>query len=124
MDPFQDADAFSKHLAYQIPPFGPLLDEHLTDNYGEILPHVFMGDVARWFLQGATTSEASDWTRRLVELLDRALVDGSSDVRELVQASFIENLPTSRPSHPALARLSPALKADYLRYSGIRLNGE
>jgi hypothetical protein len=123
MDPFQDADAFSQHLADQIPPFRPLLDEHLADNDGEVLPHVFMGDVARWFLQEATTSEASDWTRRLVELLDRALIYGSSDVRELVQASFIENLPTSRPGHPALARLSPALKADYLRYSGIGLNG-
>jgi hypothetical protein len=121
-DPFKDADSFSQHLADQIPPLSSVLNEHLEDNCGELLPHVFMDDVARWFLQAGHSSNGSESVTYLIELLDRALVAGSSDVRELVQASFVENLPTSLPSDPIFSLLSPALKADFARYSGIDLS--
>ena len=108
---------------HTILPLHPLLDEHLDDNFAKLLPHVFMGDVARWFVKEGNSHNASPWVARLVELLDRALVAGSADVRELVQVSFVENLPTTSPGSPALTRLTPALKADYARFSGIHVNG-
>ena len=35
-------------LVLEIPELRPMLDGHLRDNDGELLPHVFFGDVTRW----------------------------------------------------------------------------
>jgi hypothetical protein len=119
--PFANAEAFSRHLAGQIPPLRCVLDEHLVDNFGKVLPHLFMGDVTRWYMDNGSAGEGSEVLSQLLELLDRGLTTGSPDVRELIQVSFVENLPTAQPTGSALARLTPALKADYARYSGIHL---
>jgi len=35
-------------LRQRLPEFGPAIDEHLEDNFGELLLHVLTGDLARF----------------------------------------------------------------------------
>ena len=85
-------------------PLGELLSEHLQDNFGELLPHLYFGDVSRHLVQlvlrnndqrpPAAKSELSD----LLWELERAFADGDPQVDELLSVSFLENLP--RPTEP------------------------
>ena len=38
---------FIHHLIDEVPRLRPLLEEHLNDNYNEVLPHLFLADVLR-----------------------------------------------------------------------------
>ncbi len=118
---FNDAEAFSRHLADRIVPLQPLLREHIDDNFGSLLPHVFMGEVARWYLSHADAVQPPSDVRLLIDLLDEALVTGAPDVSELVSVSFVENMPAPPNGRGALAHLGPALKADYQRWTGVQL---
>jgi len=40
--------AFLGWLAWRFPGLRELLDEHLTDNHQEILPHLLIADYERW----------------------------------------------------------------------------
>jgi hypothetical protein len=94
---------------------------HLDENFGELLSHGFMGDVARWFLEHANTPTPSEDVRSLLSVLEAGLANGPPDVQELISVSFVENLPVPPDNHQALAHLGPNLKADYFRWTGISL---
>ena len=121
---FRDADSFARALASRVASLRPALRDHLEDNFGNLLPHVFMGDVARWFLHESRSKERSDEIAALVGLLEQGLRAGPPDVRELIQTSFTENLPTDKApaTRLALQPLGPQLKSDYARYCGILLS--
>lgn len=96
---------FIGHLVAKVPDLEPLLQEHLSDNFGEVLPHVFFGDITRFVVaeflraENAGTAEqasSSPLKPLLAELEDA--VSQSGEVAELVCVSFLENLP--RPSEP------------------------
>ena len=44
----EQTEAFVRRLAGAWPGLRELLDEHLRVNFGEVLPHVFFGDITRW----------------------------------------------------------------------------
>ncbi|HEX5727227.1 MAG TPA: hypothetical protein VFX98_17280 [Longimicrobiaceae bacterium] len=101
-------------LAAAIPALRGLLEEHL-DFYEELLPHVFMGDVSRYafgeYERLAGGGEASPSLSQLLSLLERAARDGGGHVRDLVGASFLENLAVEFKEHPGFrAMLGPVLK--------------
>lgn len=93
------------------PELRPKWAEHLRENFDHALPHLFMGEVAEWFV----SSDLSEPRRRLCDLLEEALLGGSKEVRELVQVSFIENLPSDPPAWVS-ACFGPSLAADLRRY--------
>jgi hypothetical protein len=67
----QEADeALIAQLVEDLPSLAPLLDEHLADMDGEILPYLLLADVARW----AQASYATDPTQvgALVDWLEDA----------------------------------------------------
>src|SRR5258707_15207728 len=114
----QDPESLCEYLASIVPHLGPLWAAHLRENFGSPLPHLFMGEIAQWFAEPPEIETAIDDDRRtLCRVLDRALTDGSSEVRELVQVSFVENL-------PAVAGdwfydcFGQALRADFERFAG------
>ena len=84
---------FVKDIAEAIPDVRSILREHLEDQYGELLPHVFMGDLTRWVLRLLASAGPRDQRLQAVlGLMERGW--GSSDaVRELIGVSFLENLP-------------------------------
>lgn len=84
---------FIGSLVDRCPSLLQVLQEHL-DDYDTLLPHVFMGDVARWATEryrvGADDDEA---LVSVLGILEAAFAAGRSDDRELIAASFLENLP-------------------------------
>jgi hypothetical protein len=92
--------AFVKRLAELSPALTALLQEHVTDNFGEILPHLFLGEVTCHVvaLVQSPLSENSFALRRelniVLESIESGYASGDADVEELIAASFLENLPT------------------------------
>lgn len=98
----------------------PTLDEHVSDNFGEVLPHLFFGDLTRYVVSllldiesgvGPKHSEAEE-LRALLNDLEHAYATGDEEIQELISVSFLENLP--RPGEDASrvrAWLGPELAA-------------
>jgi hypothetical protein len=77
-------------LVERFPALRSIYDEHLRDN-GELLPHVFFGDVAR-YAERLYMGQEREALEGLLDVLERAWGDGPHEVEELIQVSFIENL--------------------------------
>jgi hypothetical protein len=108
------AAQFVQTLVERVPVFEGALREHLRD-HDELLPHVLMGDITRAItdLQEESMHRSKDAERSLAVALG-VLEDGvqsrDREVRELIIASFLENLDRFEPSFGALrARMGPAL---------------
>jgi hypothetical protein len=93
------------HLVEELPELRPILDEHLADMEGELLPHVLFDDISSWAIAQDPRSFA---LVRLLGLLDEACAAGPVEVVNLVTVSFVENLPEDSP---IWHRLSPRLAA-------------
>jgi hypothetical protein len=80
-------------LVKQVPELLSLYDEHIRDNK-EILPHVYFGDVTRYVVQQIRSGQTGPATpvERILNYLEECIASGDEDVKELVVASFIENL--------------------------------
>jgi hypothetical protein len=87
--------AFVGALAYAIPALRPVLQEHLDDQEGEVLPHLFMADVERWIHLEVVNrpKQSSDVVARVLEFLEEAYALGDPEVTELISVSFLEHLP-------------------------------
>jgi hypothetical protein len=85
-------------LADQTPDLASLFAEHKADNNGEVLPHVFMGDVTRWVVSLAGDSRRKTKLRRVLDFLNAEFERSDEAGRELIAVSFLENLP--RPGDP------------------------
>ena len=106
--------SFVGHLVWTLPDLAPVFEEHLSDQGGTLLPHVFMADVERW------AESVVDASPAIVEaLLDELAVGwlrGGDAVANLIEVSFVENLPY--PDEPAveLRSMLPASLAALLRH--------
>ena len=80
-------------LVSRFPGLRGLLAKHIEGNSGEILPHVFFGDVTHYVIRCAGSGEASSELHDILGYLEEAFVRGDRDVIELVSVSFLENLP-------------------------------
>jgi hypothetical protein len=75
-----------------------MLDEHERDNFGEILPTVFFGDLTRWVESTYANDDGpqnGDMTGlvHLLEFLENSFASGDPDIQELISVGFLENLP-------------------------------
>jgi hypothetical protein len=89
------------------PALQPVLDEHERDN-GELLPHVLFGDITRWVVEHPANP-------RLLGVLERHLGDGDAYVRDLLLASFVENL-LDEPIDHLRDSLGPRLSAALMEW--------
>lgn len=92
---------FVRTLAQGVPELQPLLREHEAD-YKELLPHVFMGDVTRFVfdLHSRAQRGSRETEGVLTEILvgvEKALASRDLSLRDLIVASFLENLDRSDP---------------------------
>lgn len=97
-----------ERLACRHPFLGSMLDEHVADNFGEVLPHLLFGDLTRYVLAqfldvesgvGSQLVEAKGEIQGLLNDLEVAYAAGGEEVQELISVSFLENLP--RPGEQA-----------------------
>jgi hypothetical protein len=82
-----ESQMLCEQLAREFPEVGDLLEAHLADN-GELLPHVFFGDLTRYVLSDGRDKAA------VVQRLEDVLSGADSAVEELIGVSFVENLET------------------------------
>ena len=89
--------AFVRSLVERFPTLSSMFDEHVKDN-GEILPHIFFGDLTRYvvslLLSGAGVArrrELEDILRTLEKAY--ASVGDEDELQELISVSFLEHLP-------------------------------
>lgn len=80
---------FVRALVSLEPELAPALAEHIDDNDG-LLPHLFMGDVARWVIRARHHVSSETRLRRLFEFLDAEYGDGQSETANVIAASFVE----------------------------------
>jgi hypothetical protein len=87
----------------------PILEEHLKDNYGEVLPHLIMADVIRWMVAHRDTEW--DTCQSVLEWMEREYVQGPADVRNLIAVSGVEMIPDPNcPGAELRNILGPALR--------------
>jgi len=102
----------------------PLLNEHLRDQQGEVLQHVFFGDLTRFILSRIDGSKAHSGIPEdvagILGFLEKALSSPDEKVKELIQVSFLENLEPSDGRYDVLKPfLGPKLRAELERLAHI-----
>lgn len=108
-------------LVAQLPEFAPLLEEHLHDNFGELLPHVFFGAVTRHVLErtAASVDKSEDWLKKVTAFMCQVFEHGDEGAQNLVAVSFVENLdPPSPGAARVTAMLSPHLMTIWRAFYG------
>ena len=101
-----------------------MLDEHIQDNFGEVLPHVFFGDLTRYVVSlflgvvqsgdGGTQQDL----RGILDFLEEAYEGGDPEVQELISVSFLEHIPMADEAGWELRKmLGPSL------YEQLRIIG-
>ena len=85
----------------------PLLTAHRKDHDGELLPYLFLPDVARWAQHTVATDpglvgEVADW-------LEHEFVQAEPPEKDLIGLGFVEPIPFPPEGAALLLRLGPAL---------------
>ncbi len=106
--------AFTGALVWAFPELLDELGEHLADNDGELLPHVFMASVERW-AETLVSDRRSDLDRLLTVLAD-GYDAGHESVQNLVDVSFVENLPYPDEPNAEIRGMLPAALRRLLRH--------
>jgi hypothetical protein len=113
--------AFIGALVWRFPELMDDLGEHLADNNRELLPHVFMASVEKWaesLLEGRTSE-----LEALLNFLADGVAGGLESVQNLIDVSFVENLPYPDEPTAAIRAMLPAELRSLLRH-GIEPESE
>lgn len=101
----------SENLVRQIvaafPPLDSVMSEHLADQEGELLPYLFMADVARWAQE--TYPADPRLVGDVVDWLEREFVRAAAAEKDLIGLGFVETLPYPPEGSALLMRLGPEL---------------
>src|SRR5688572_28714566 len=91
-------DEWVPGLAQAVPALAPLLSEHIAF-YKEILPHVFMYDVALETVaalhsvdRGQALALSAGDARAVLQIAEDAMAASDPEVTNVVQISFLDNL--------------------------------
>lgn len=92
---------FVDRIVKRFPHLRGMYEEHISDHFGEVLPHLFVGDLANHavdlFLASAPEDVQGAQARRdleqLLEFLETAYEEGGEEIEELISVSFLEHLP-------------------------------
>jgi len=115
-----------ERLVQAVPSLMPLYAEHRAD-YDEVLPHVFVGDVARYVtrkIAGNESGEPGGMHHRdavdILRVLDEALTTADPDLLELVSVSFLENIDwESSEGQSIRSAIGPTLREELLRRENL-----
>ncbi len=112
--------AFVGAMTHRCPWLLPTFAEHLSDQEGEVLPHLYMADVERW--AEAELQRVSGGSAELAELMGFLEAEfarhADSDVGEVISASFLEHIPRPGEKGSELRTLVGPSLAERLRLIG------
>ncbi len=98
----QLTENFIEELVSKFSGLHHMFQEHVSDNFGELLPHLFFGDLTRYVVATYLAAqsgpieqqlEAEREARALLAELEQAYALGGNEIEELIAVSFLENLP-------------------------------
>ena len=118
-----DSIDFVQRLVEQIPAIKLIYDEHL-DYFGELLPHVFFGELTRWLLSlfssvpRSQNVETQLWA--VLNYLEQSFIMEGEEIKELIAVSILENLPRPGEQNSGIIELlGPELVAEYARINRL-----
>ena len=94
-------------LVDEFPDLQPVMDEHLSDQEGELLPYLFLADVARWAQATYPTGQAL--VGRMVDWLEREYTSAEPAEQDLIGLGFVEAISFPPEGAALLLRLGPEL---------------
>ena len=94
-------------LVGRVPELRALLDEHLADQEGELLPYLLMADVAGW--AHATYPSDPEAVGGVVDWLEDEYAQAATAEKDLIGLGFVEAIPYRPDGAPLLMRLGPEL---------------
>ena len=101
----------SQQLAHDLvgafPVLEPVMVQHLADQDGELLPYLFMADVARW--ADSALGEDADTVGRLLDWLESEFTVAAPAEKDLIGLGFVETIPFPPAGSALLLRLGPVL---------------
>ena len=101
------SEGLARRLVGDFPELAPVMEEHLDDQEGELLPYLFMADVARW--AQSEYASAADSVGRVADWLDREFAEAEPAEKDLIGLGFVEAIPLPPEGAPLLLRLGPHL---------------
>ena len=118
-------ESWMENLVAAAPGLKPLYDEHLAD-YDELLPHVFLGDVARFLTLGFAVEESTRLQRsqhgdatEALRILEEVVATKDPDMLELVSVSLLENIIWASPEGRSIrSAMGPRLCEEISRREG------
>lgn len=108
-------------IVKRIPEFSTSVAQHL-ETYGELLPHVLMGDFTRYLSSLCCASPANqDYAlsqcQQALSILENAMNSNDPKLQELIAVSFVENLNPSDECYKCMkSKLGPSLLSQLLEY--------
>ena len=102
-----DSQRLVRRMVTTFPVLEGLLEEHLQDMEGELLPYLLLADVARWANE-AVGFDAERVTE-LVDWLEAEFVSSQPPERDLIGLGFVEAIPSTPYGDPVLRLLGPAM---------------
>lgn len=124
-----DREAAVDLLRQRLPEFAPAIDEHREDNFGELLFHLLMGDLARFYVSQAVDNP--ELQRRFWMVVDRLAVLGDDSVQNAIGVSLIEwfawgddrERATLIAAKPLMSSVVRAITDEFLRAGGFGEHG-
>lgn len=119
----EDQEAFVARIVDEVPPLRSMYQAHVA-GYGTLLPDLFLADVVHWLVRDYRRKRRP-WSRTrdratLLRIVEEEYVrqyDGK--VGQLIDVSFLENLPAEgEPGHELARELGPRLRRDLDRARG------
>ena len=101
------SDELITRLFGRFPELSPMLEEHLADQDGELLPYLVLADVARWAQR--SFAEEPQAVGGLVDWLEEEFARAEPAEKDLIGLGFVEVIPYRPEGAPLLARLGPEL---------------
>jgi hypothetical protein len=109
---------YVEDLIASVPALQQLYEEHLHEN-DTLLPHVFFGEITRYVISKVCEAQHDHSIGRLLNELEKGVEKGPEAVRDLIRASFVENLCGETDAIKALKPLmGEKLKFDVLAMCG------
>lgn len=101
------SESMAIRVVEEFPALTPVMEEHLKDQEDELLPYLFMADLARW-AQSRLSSDA-ELVGRLVDWLEIEFESAQPAEKDLIGLGFVEAIPFPPEGAPLLLRLGPHL---------------
>ncbi|PKL38575.1 MAG: hypothetical protein CVV44_11890 [Spirochaetae bacterium HGW-Spirochaetae-1] len=96
----------------------PILKEHIED-YDEILPHVFLGEIAKWCVANYKNSSQEN-VQQIFEYIEQTFKNGGEEIQELISVSFLENLSNQNEDERKILKyLGPELLSEFKKINKI-----